>query len=197
MLQAVPTSFFQQGFIVHGVVRELATAQEGIRFVSELERSLPKHWDLLDAFKRLDFGPWRPDGSKNVNASLRSMGMFDERWGGSKFEALWHPIPSRETVIFDYDRILEEGALCAAGLLRTFPGASLMLSRIEVEIFVLERYLRREDWTERLWPDLSASERRERSLEAVGRGQGVREAARRVSSKLSSADAGTVVESCG
>lgn len=197
MLQLVPPSFLQQGFIVQGVVRELATPEEGIRFVSGMEQSLPASWDLLDGFKRVDFGPWRPDGRKNINATLRSMGLFDERWNGSKFDALWHPIPSRATVILDYDRMLDEGALCAAGLLREFPGAPLILSRIEVEVFVLERYLRREDWTRRLWPDLGESERSGRASEIVGRGRHVLEAARRVSSKLSSAGGEAVLASYG
>jgi hypothetical protein len=170
----------QEGFLVHGSVSLLKTAEEGVRFVRDTEKALPRGWDLLDAFSTLDFGPWKPDGYKDINASLRSMGMFSDRWRNSKLDALWHPLPSRETVVMEHERLLREGALDAAGLLDLFPNAFRLASRMEVEIFALETYLGHEDWLERLWPDRPGKEREALAKDLIRRSAPARDAGRRL-----------------
>lgn len=174
------------GFMADGRVRTLETVPDGIRFIGSVEACLPGAWDVLDAFARLDFGPWRPDGRKDINASLRSLGMFDQRWKGNKFDALWHPIPSRVTAVLDYEQMLTEGLFDAAGLLREFPGAGLAATRLQVEVGVLEVYLGRDDWWDRLWPDETQASQRRRAARLLTESRVYAASAQFVSSQLGS-----------
>ncbi|HEX5037025.1 MAG TPA: hypothetical protein VFX30_07680 [bacterium] len=156
------------GFLSDGVVRTLDRC-DGLLFIDETEKNLPPGWDLLDAFARLDFGPWTTDGPKDVNASLRSLGMFDQRWQGSKLSALWHPIPSRATALMDHERLLREGAFDAAGLMERFPSARTLWRRLAVEIYALDVYLDHGEWHERLWPDRSLKDRERLAADIIRR----------------------------
>jgi hypothetical protein len=173
----------REGFLVDGAVRALNRA-EGIRFIDETARFLPPDWDLLDAFAHLDFGPWRNDGLKDVNASLRSLGMFDQRWSGSKLDALWHPIPSRATAVMDHERLLREGAFDAAGLMQQFPSARTLSRRLAVEVHALDVYLDRPEWLERLWPDRLPQHRKNLAADLIDRTRDTRKAADRLSLAL-------------
>jgi hypothetical protein len=181
---ALNASLSRAGLLIDGRVPDLASVDEGLRFVGGVAAALPEGWDLLDAFSGLDFGPWRPDGCKDINASLRSLGMFGARWRGNKWDALWHPIPSRATAVLDYDRLLSEGALSAAGLRILFPSSALSASRLQVEVGVLEMYLRRDEWWSRLWPALDRELQDEEAQIHLGEGLFYGAAARRVSCRL-------------
>jgi hypothetical protein len=186
-IPAVSESWFlgleREGFLVNGTVRTLDRA-DGIRFIDATERALPSGWDLLDVFAQLDFGPWQVDGAKDVNASLRSLGMFDQRWQGSKLSALWHPIPSRATALMDHERLLREGVFDAAGLMAQFPSARTLSRRLAVEVHALHVYLNHGEWLERIWPDRSSEEREQFAADLIRRTRDTRAASDRLALAL-------------
>lgn len=180
-VERLKDSLEKTGFLEDGIIRPLDSTLDGIRFVRVAMAGLPREWDLLDAFETLDFGPWRADGEKDINASLRSMGMFRTRWNGNKWDALWHPFPSRAVVLQEFARLLDEGEFDPPGLVRQFPCARLIVRRLEVEGFVLECYLSSHEWKRQLWPALDLHERQQEARKKILEALPARRTAQRLS----------------
>lgn len=92
----------EQGFLEGGIVNDLPTAQRGINFVRAVANHLRPGQDLIGAFERLNFGPWRPEGEKDIVATLRSLGEYKTRWKGDKLEALHHPFGRRAGLLISW-----------------------------------------------------------------------------------------------
>ena len=143
------------GYWVGGSVRPLSGAEEGIVFVDFLVSKLPEGWDVLDALSLLDFGPWTP--VKGVNATLRSLGQFHERWNHSKEEALTHPESLRGMILENALRGLEQGTLTPAQARDMVP--LVKVERLYVETYVLDVFLRHPEWLELLRPEMPPDRR--------------------------------------
>lgn len=161
------------GFTRQGVLGTLKTVERGRDLIHVMTPYLPDSWDLLDAFEGLNlrfreadprykeeefdfYGPWAPVGRKDVNATLRSLGMFHERWEGSKEAALLHPHGNRANPVIQSAALVKMGKVEIIEALRpTFPW-ELVLPRLQVESAVIDLYLNRPDWLGRLRPDLDA-----------------------------------------
>ncbi len=154
----------EAGFMEGDHVRDLRTPQEGIELADLLARHCPPAWDLIDIFDLLDWGPWRPSGGKDLNATFRSYtpigGGLDSgrnRWGGSKEMALLHPMDSRGLMVTggaDMMEMMEKGPGFATS---RYEGCVvqqhwLEVSRLFVELHILNLYLERPEWLLRLEP---------------------------------------------
>ncbi len=171
------------GFLVEGAARPL-NAADGKACGQALANHLGKGRDLIegladlnDHFRKTDpryrseafdfYGPWRLEGEKDVNSTLRSLGMYRERWGGNKELCLLHPLGNRS------NPVIQAAELYVAGrniidLLSESVIWELVLPRLEIESFIVDLYLSRPDWLERLRPDFNPNGRTEH-FAAVGR----------------------------
>jgi len=140
------------GFLRNGEIRALADFEDAKSFLDLLVEHLPDGWDPIDALSRLHFGPWRPEGEKDINATLRSMGAFQERWEGNKGLSVVHPLNDRATrMVAGMDVVRRgkktlEAAEKSLGLLNVYP-------RLLVETYIIDLLLKRGDWLRHLWPE--------------------------------------------
>lgn len=151
-------------YLSSGEVRALTDFDDAKGLIDLILAHLPDGWDLLDVFSRLHFGPWRPTGHKDINASLRSMGEIQERWEGSKGATLLHPLNGRATVLNAAMDLVDKGKKtleALEGQLRLAP----LVPRLEVETYVAEIYLQRPDWLLSLWPHLDEVNRNYESVQ--------------------------------
>ncbi|HSA60420.1 MAG TPA: pyridoxal-phosphate dependent enzyme [bacterium] len=167
------------GYLAGGSVRSLETPEEGIAFVDCVLANLPEGWDLVDAFELLDFGPWKE--KKDINGSLRSFGQYHQRWNHSKEEALTHPESNRGQQLELSLRGLSDGAP-ASEILKEFP--LLTLHRLQVETHVMDVYLNRPDWIERLRPDMTPAEREGHFGRYRVRNEGIKESIKKFIERL-------------
>ncbi len=131
------------------------SVKQGIYLVWLIDENLPPWMDLLDIFARLDFGPWKEEGEKDINASLRSFGKFgkaDTRWEGSKVKCLLHPLSNRLSELDVAMDLLKSGYSLPD---RTWDRLANIVPRLRVELFVIDRYLCHPEWMEALWPEES------------------------------------------
>jgi hypothetical protein len=142
------------GFLKDGSVKHLATPEEGMAFVHCVLRNLPEGWDLIDAFEVLDFGPWKE--RKDINGSLRSFGQHRQRWNRGKEDALTHPESNRGQQLEGFLHLLSNGTSLEE-VLEKFPLVNV--DRLQVETYVMDLYLDRLDWLERLRPSMTPAER--------------------------------------
>lgn len=140
---------------IRGEVRLLTDFGDAKAFLDLVISHLPQGWDPLDALARLHFGPWRPDGEKDINATLRSLGAYQERWEGNKALSLIHPLGNRGNTMVQGMGLVQMGR-------KTFEEADRKLDladtypRLLAETYLIDRYLERNDWLRRLWPDVSS-----------------------------------------
>lgn len=143
------------GFMRDGVVRTLPTAEEGKAFVRLVADHLPDGWDLIDAFEKLDFGEWRPDGEKDIDATLRTLGQYKRRaeFEGNKILALGHPVSGRGSLFTALSDLIKDEKISVEEAKGRF---YIDLPRIEVELFIIDLYLEHPEWFERMTPKPSA-----------------------------------------
>jgi len=142
------------GYLQDGSVRPLSTPEDGIAFVDFLMANLPSGWDLIDAFELLDFGGWKE--KKDINGSLRSFGQYHQRWNHSKEESLTHPESNRGQQLENVLYLLETGTPMEEAL-KHFPLVNV--HRLQVETHVMDLFLSRPDWLERLRPSMTEAQR--------------------------------------
>lgn len=167
------------GFMAGGSVRLLATPEEGIAFVDRVLEYLPEGWDLIDAFEVLDFGPW--EKQKNINGSLRSLGQFHQRWNHSKEEALTHPESNRGQQLELALKSLSGGA-SKSHILKEF--RLVNLHRLQVETHVMDAYLDRPEWLERLRPGMTQAQRDDHFGRYRDRNEGIKDSIREFIERL-------------
>ena len=160
------------GFLAGGVVRAL-NVTDGKVFIQTLADHLKDESDLIeglaglnDHFRQTDpryslgafdfYGPWRPEGEKDINATLRSLGMYRERWDGNKSESLFHPFGNRANPVIQAAELYLNGQNII-GRLSECIRWELVLPRLEVESFIVDLYLSRPAWMEALQPGLALS----------------------------------------
>lgn len=143
-------------------VRPLGHPAETIRFLGIVERHTGGDEDLFDRLETLEFA-WQE--VKGINASLRTMAKYRERWGDEahpKFMAFGHPIVHRAIILNAAADLFQEGRKSLdeiqAWVKSKGSGYTLeiLLDRLEVEAHIIELYLSRPAWLERLMPDLSS-----------------------------------------
>jgi hypothetical protein len=129
-------------------IRNLESPQEGIGLIRLLSRLIPPTWSLLDIFELTDFGPWRADLAKDINASLRNYTreVINEREDiTDTLEALVHPIMGRGTTISSWMMLYNANVRSFEEILtmakKNHGPLPLILDRLEVEIFILALYL--------------------------------------------------------
>jgi hypothetical protein len=161
-------------YLSSGTVRVL-NAADGKAFTQTLAEHLPEDWDLMEGLAALSthfresdsryhpesfdfYGPWRPVGEKDVNATLRSLSMYGERWEGSKEACLLHPLGNRSNPIIQAAELYLGGRNIIDHLSESLRW-DLVLPRLEVESFIVDLYLDRLVWQESLRPDLAPAER--------------------------------------
>lgn len=142
------------GYLRFESVRLLTTPEEGIVFVDFLMSHLPEGWDLIDAFELLDFGPWK--SKKDINASLRSFGQYRQRWNHRKEDSLTHPESNRGQQLENALHRLSLGTPMEE-VLEQFPVMSAQ--RLQVETYVMDLFVSRPDWLERLRPEMTPDQR--------------------------------------
>lgn len=127
---------------------DIETTARGCELVDLLADFVPDGYDLLDLLARINWGIW--ELHKGVVGTLRSLGMFEERWGGKKIDALHHPFSRRAKEVEAYCAQLLDGEMHPQDLLRD-PNLLASLTRLEVECYVLELFLGRPHWIARLF----------------------------------------------
>lgn len=150
--KAMTDALEEAGFLSGGQVLTLSDPDEAKAFLDLLLSRLPEGWDPIDALARLHFGPWRPEGEKDINATLRSLGAYQERWEGNKALSLTHPVGNRGNKMVGGMGMVEAGRRSFEEVDRDFELAAIY-SRLLVETYLIDRYLERGDWIARLWPD--------------------------------------------
>jgi hypothetical protein len=141
-------------------VREIKTAEEGIELVELLVSLVPPGWDLIDLLREINFGPWTEE--KGINATLRSMGIYDERRWVNKGKSIFHAFRNRGTKVIGWRQQVE---WAEQRITKKSPEVFVerfreIYHRLVVELHIAEIVLeRRPDWWERLWPEMTHEQR--------------------------------------
>ncbi len=140
-----------------------------LNFVDFLACRLPEGWDLIDAFRELDFGPFVD--VKGPRATFRSMGEFstrryeeDAHQLGNRLYALFHPVANRANIVIQAGAVAASRPEVLGTLIEELeqqPGTRIKtwISRLAGEARVIEHYARYPEWQLRLAPELSERER--------------------------------------
>lgn len=162
VLPKVYEALAQNGFLNKVCVREIQTAEEGIELVELLVSLVPPGWDLIDLLREIDFGPWTEE--KGINATLRSMGLHEERRWINKGGSIFHAFRNRGTKVIGWRQQVK---WAEQKITKKSPEVFLerfkkIYPRLVVELHVAEIVLeRRPDWWERLWPQMTHEQRLE------------------------------------
>lgn len=130
------------GFMQGMTVKNLRRTGQGLRLIETVVANLPQGWDLIDALRHLEIGPYRENGMTPIDQLLRNLGQYVERAGGLKEAALLDPLINQGIPPRKEDRPL-----------------------LKVITFIVDLYLQRDGWSDRLWPHLP----HERRLEELAR----------------------------
>jgi hypothetical protein len=163
-------------------VRDLKTVREGMECTTLIAWSVPLGEDMMGFLHCLKFGPRRPTGMKDMNATLRSLGMYDERYEGDKLESLWHPFASRGAGLLGGAKFIGTALYPMERAHREY---DLLLPRLAVESLVVDFYLERGDWYQRMIATTAPEHARSNTPERLAEvNAAIKEAVREAAPKL-------------